>query len=221
MKIVLDEDDRERVRAIVPARKTPEMARAYNLIEELMIAANEAVARIAVRHRLPAIFRVHDRPDEERVERFSGVAGLLGVEIDPLRLQTPKGVRSLLGSSRRTPARRRCTGCCCAAWPRPSTGPGTSATSRWPARRICTSPARSDAMRISSTTGCSRRGCIAAGGRPGPIRCRGCPGLRDALERGRRSSERERSVVAAERDAKACCARRTCAIGSATASKAR
>ena len=68
-KVILDEDDRERVRDVVQARQDPEMKRAYNLIEELMVAANEGVGHLAVEHRLPVVYRVHDRPDEARVER--------------------------------------------------------------------------------------------------------------------------------------------------------
>lgn len=90
-KIVLDDDDPERVRDIVRARSSEGMTSAYNLIEELMIAANEVVGRLAVRNRLPVIYRVHDTPDEERVERLCAVAELLGVDADPDKLVTPKG----------------------------------------------------------------------------------------------------------------------------------
>jgi ribonuclease R len=96
IKVLLDEDDKSRIRDVVASRATPEMTRAYNLIEELMIAANEGVARVAVRHRLPVVYRVHDAPEEERIERYVAVAGLLGVEVDPERLRTPKGFRGFL-----------------------------------------------------------------------------------------------------------------------------
>ncbi len=95
-KVLLDEDDRERVRDVVQARQDPEMKRAYNLIEELMVAANEGVGQLAVEHRLPVVYRVHDRPDEARVERFTGVAGLLGVEVAPEDLRSPLAFAALL-----------------------------------------------------------------------------------------------------------------------------
>ena len=35
-----------------------------------MLAANEAVARLTRKHKLPAIYRVHDEPDVEKLEEF-------------------------------------------------------------------------------------------------------------------------------------------------------
>lgn len=96
VKVRLDQDDPERVRAIEHARAKPEIARAYNLIEELMLAANEAVARIGVRARLPLLYRVHAPPDEARVERFCAIAGLLGVDVEPEALQAPKAMQTFL-----------------------------------------------------------------------------------------------------------------------------
>lgn len=95
-KIVLDEDDPSRIRRIYSARASMEIARAYNLIEEFMVAANEAVARIAARHKLPVIYRVHDRPEEKRLEKFAAVAQHLGAPVDPEQLTTPRGVRKFL-----------------------------------------------------------------------------------------------------------------------------
>ena len=40
---------------------------AHRLIEECMIAANVAAARFLERHRIPALYRVHDRPAPDRV----------------------------------------------------------------------------------------------------------------------------------------------------------
>ena len=40
---------------------------AHRLIEEFMLAANEAVARHLVFVPTPAVYRVHDRPDESRL----------------------------------------------------------------------------------------------------------------------------------------------------------
>ncbi len=95
-KVILDEDDPERVRDVVQARQDPEMKRAYNLVEELMVAANEGVGRLAVEHRLPVVFRAHDKPDEARIERFTQVAGLLGVEVSAEDLRSPLAFGALL-----------------------------------------------------------------------------------------------------------------------------
>ena len=51
----------------------------HRLIERLMILANEQVAQLLQRKRVPAIYRVHAQPDPERVERL--VAQLHDLEI--------------------------------------------------------------------------------------------------------------------------------------------
>lgn len=52
---------------------------AHRLIEDLMLAANEAVARFFVERDLPAIFRVHEDPDPERLQTFIGLCEHLGL----------------------------------------------------------------------------------------------------------------------------------------------
>ena len=54
---------------------------AHRLIEEFMIAANEAVAKHLVFVPSPAPYRVHDRPDESRLVDLRAVLGPLGYDI--------------------------------------------------------------------------------------------------------------------------------------------
>jgi len=56
----------------------------HQLIEEFMLAANEAIARLTRTQRLPSVYRVHDDPDEERLEEFSQLATTYGIEIGDL-----------------------------------------------------------------------------------------------------------------------------------------
>ncbi|MCA9637434.1 MAG: RNB domain-containing ribonuclease, partial [Myxococcales bacterium] len=84
-------------------RATREMTRAYNLIEELMLAANEATARIAVARRLPIVFRVHAPPDEERLERLARAAEVLGVRVEPEKLTTSRGFQKLVSKVKSHP----------------------------------------------------------------------------------------------------------------------
>src|SRR5690606_10115996 len=42
----------------------------HQLIEEFMLAGNEAVARLTRTHKLPSLYRVHDEPDVEKLEEF-------------------------------------------------------------------------------------------------------------------------------------------------------
>ncbi len=51
----------------------------HRVIEHLMIAANEAVARLLAERKVPCLYRVHERPDPERVERL--VAQLASLEV--------------------------------------------------------------------------------------------------------------------------------------------
>ncbi|HEY2571032.1 MAG TPA: RNB domain-containing ribonuclease [Solirubrobacteraceae bacterium] len=51
----------------------------HRLIEHLMIAANEAVAGLLARQRVPCLYRVHERPERERIERL--VAQLASLDV--------------------------------------------------------------------------------------------------------------------------------------------
>jgi ribonuclease R len=54
--------------------------RSHEIIEEFMLAANEAVARYCLRRRLPFLRRVHPEPDEEKVASFRELVEALGFE---------------------------------------------------------------------------------------------------------------------------------------------
>ena len=56
----------------------------HQLIEEFMLAANEEMARLSRTQRLPSVYRVHDEPDEERLEEFSQLATTYGIEVGDL-----------------------------------------------------------------------------------------------------------------------------------------
>jgi ribonuclease R len=51
------------------------------LIEEFMLAANEAVAETLHRQGAGALYRIHERPDPEKVEEFVELAGSLGYRV--------------------------------------------------------------------------------------------------------------------------------------------
>ena len=57
---------------------------AHSLIEECMIAANEAVARFLIAKRVPAIFRVHADPEQMAIEHLWDRLEVLGVAVPPL-----------------------------------------------------------------------------------------------------------------------------------------
>jgi len=55
--------------------------RAHRLVEEFMLAANEAVARWFGERELPTIYRVHGLPDEEKLRTFLELARAQGFEV--------------------------------------------------------------------------------------------------------------------------------------------
>ena len=56
---------------------------AHRLVEELMIAANEAVAELLSSRRREALYRVHERPDPDSIERLLAKLSDLGVPTPP------------------------------------------------------------------------------------------------------------------------------------------
>ncbi len=64
-----------------------EQTESHRLIEHLMIAANEQVAKTLSESRIPALYRVHERPDGLAVERLVAQLASLGVPTPAL----PKG----------------------------------------------------------------------------------------------------------------------------------
>jgi ribonuclease R len=56
---------------------------AHRLIEEFMLAANEAVASHLEAAEVPMIFRIHDRPDPKRVLEFEEIASHFGYSLSP------------------------------------------------------------------------------------------------------------------------------------------
>ena len=68
------------VTALVPSEQTE----SHRLIEHLMIAANEAVATLLESRKLPALYRVHERPEPARVQRLVEQLASLDIPTPPL-----------------------------------------------------------------------------------------------------------------------------------------
>ncbi|MFQ0996797.1 ribonuclease R [Gilliamella sp. CG25] len=54
---------------------------AHKIIEECMILANVAAAKLVIEADVPALFRVHDRPDEERMNNLRSILQELGLSL--------------------------------------------------------------------------------------------------------------------------------------------
>ena len=80
---------------------------AHRLIEEFMLAANEAVAKHLVFAPSPSIYRVHDRPDESRLVDIRAVLGPLGYLIPEDEVEvTPAVFQSILDQAAGKPEER-------------------------------------------------------------------------------------------------------------------
>ncbi len=81
----------------------------HRLIEHLMIAANEAVARLLSERGAPCLYRVHERPEPERVKRLVEQLSSLEVPTPPVpKNMSPSQAAELMGEiSRRVEAHVR------------------------------------------------------------------------------------------------------------------
>lgn len=95
-QVVLDEDDPLRVREVRRSRTSPEVRRAYGMVEDFMLAANEAVARYFAARGLDTLWRVHAPPQKEALQRLADLARSFGLLLDPEEARTPRRLREFL-----------------------------------------------------------------------------------------------------------------------------
>lgn len=82
----------------VRSQEGVEQTESHRLIEHLMIAANEAVAGLLEDRKLPALYRVHARPEPERVAHLVDQLVSLEVPTPPVpETMTPQQAGELLG----------------------------------------------------------------------------------------------------------------------------
>jgi ribonuclease R len=75
----------------------------HRLIEEFMIAANVAAAEALEKKRWPCMYRVHDRPDESRIEALREFLDTLDLRLAKGQVLRPKHFTQLLEQARGTP----------------------------------------------------------------------------------------------------------------------
>jgi ribonuclease R len=92
-------EDNGRIKSI----KRKERNFAHQIIEEFMLAANEAVAETFSRHSLDFIYRIHEKPAPEKVEEFASFAATLGLELPAISAE-PSWFAGVLALVRNTPA---------------------------------------------------------------------------------------------------------------------
>ena len=104
--VELDEDDPRRVRDIRKSRRDPGERQAYSMIEEFMLAANEAVATSFRERGEDTLWRIHDAPDRNRMEQFATLAESYGLRIDIDDARTPQGLKRILERLKGHPAEK-------------------------------------------------------------------------------------------------------------------
>jgi ribonuclease R len=89
-KIVFGEG--RKIEAIVPYERND----AHKIIEECMIAANVAAGRFVADHKIPALYRVHDRPTAEKITDLRAMLAEKGLSLGGGDQPSPKDFNDLL-----------------------------------------------------------------------------------------------------------------------------
>lgn len=84
-------NDQRKIEKIVPRSRNV----AHKIIEECMLAANVATARFLEKHKLPALFRIHQRPSGDRLQTLRAFIGELGLSLGGGEEPTPKDYQAL------------------------------------------------------------------------------------------------------------------------------
>ncbi|WDD98202.1 ribonuclease R [Thalassomonas actiniarum] len=69
---------------------------AHKIIEECMILANVATAKFVEKHQVPGLFRVHDKPSEDKYKNFVTYLGELGIEVPAREQPEPADYSNIL-----------------------------------------------------------------------------------------------------------------------------
>ncbi len=84
-------NDERKIEKIVPRSRND----AHKIIEECMLAANVATARFLDKHDLPALYRIHERPSPERLDKLRLFLNELGLSLGGGDEPTPQDYREL------------------------------------------------------------------------------------------------------------------------------
>ena len=72
----------------------------HRIIEECMLAANVAAARYLIRHKQPALYRVHERPSAAKITDLTKYLGEMGLHLNGGTKATAKDYADLLDQAR-------------------------------------------------------------------------------------------------------------------------
>ena len=84
-----------------------ERGRSEAIIEECMLLANRCAAKAARKAKAPFVYRVHEKPDADRLERLKTLLAACNVNVDfPPEGPSPRNFADLLDATRGTPLER-------------------------------------------------------------------------------------------------------------------
>ncbi len=92
-------DEQGRLDAIVPLQRHD----AHKVIEECMLAANVAAARHLLRRKMPALYRIHEKPSAEKLADLGEFLAELGLRLDGGQDPTAKDYANLLEQVKERP----------------------------------------------------------------------------------------------------------------------
>ncbi|SFU83869.1 ribonuclease R [Halomonas korlensis] len=92
-------NDERKIEKIVPRSRND----AHKIIEECMLAANVATARFLDKHDLPALYRIHERPSPERLDKLRLFLNELGLSLGGGDEPTPQDYRDLAEAIKERP----------------------------------------------------------------------------------------------------------------------
>jgi len=76
---------------------------AHQIIEEFMLKANETVASHLTRLKVPSLYRVHDAPDDKKIESFGALVAAFGFPMQKKKEMHPKLLGEILEKFRGKP----------------------------------------------------------------------------------------------------------------------
>lgn len=85
-------DDKRKIQQIVPVIRND----AHRLIEECMLAANVATARYLQKAEIPALYRVHPAPEEDKIAALREFLAEMGFQLKGGKKPTPKDFQQTL-----------------------------------------------------------------------------------------------------------------------------
>lgn len=126
MKLILDEDGH----CIDVKKRTSGESEA--MIEEFMLLANQCAAHFARVKQIPFVYRVHEEPNGEKLERLHALLQACGINDHFAKeVPTPKELSAILEGCAARHLNRSSIPACSAACPRPATKKSPRATMVW------------------------------------------------------------------------------------------